>query len=253
MARDLLSEGRAEEEASSNTRAGRSPPSRSTRPTTGRRAAKSFARWHDETPDGFVFAVKASRFATNRRVLAEAGESIAFFVDSGLAELGPKLGPAAVAVHADQALRCEDDVARLPRVAAEGSRVAIPLRHALDVRHESFRCEAFVDARARSRRRDRLQRLGRLPDDRRRHGRLRLCAPDARAGRRADRLPRRRTSHRLDGRRHARLDGRRDARRDRSGRDGGAEDSRGTRSSSSSTVRRNVRPAGARAMLEALR
>jgi uncharacterized protein YecE (DUF72 family) len=37
---------------------------------------KSFARWRDETPDGFVFSMKAHRFTTNRRVLAEAGESV---------------------------------------------------------------------------------------------------------------------------------------------------------------------------------
>ena len=53
----------------------------------------TFAKWRDETPDDFMFSVKASRFATNRRVLAEAGESIARFVASGIAELGPKLGP----------------------------------------------------------------------------------------------------------------------------------------------------------------
>ena len=54
-------------------------------------SAASFARWRDETPDDFVFAVKASRFATNRRVLAEAGESVNFFLGSGLAELGPQV------------------------------------------------------------------------------------------------------------------------------------------------------------------
>ncbi len=53
----------------------------------------SFARWRDETPDGFVFSVKASRFATNRKVLADGADSIGYFVDSGLASLGDKLGP----------------------------------------------------------------------------------------------------------------------------------------------------------------
>src|SRR5215510_5291895 len=53
----------------------------------------TFAKWREQTPDGFVFSLKANRFATNRRVLAEAGESIGRFVNSGLAELGPKLGP----------------------------------------------------------------------------------------------------------------------------------------------------------------
>src|SRR5262245_49990669 len=47
----------------------------------------TFAKWRDEAPDDFVFSVKASRFSTNRRVLAEAGESIARFVGGGIAEL----------------------------------------------------------------------------------------------------------------------------------------------------------------------
>ena len=53
----------------------------------------TFAKWRDETPEGFVFSLKANRFATHRRVLADAGDSIARFVDSGLSELKHKLGP----------------------------------------------------------------------------------------------------------------------------------------------------------------
>ena len=52
-----------------------------------------FAKWRDETPDDFVFSLKASCFATNRRVRAEAGESIKRFVGSGIAELAHKPGP----------------------------------------------------------------------------------------------------------------------------------------------------------------
>lgn len=51
----------------------------------------TFAKWRDETPDGFVFSLKASRYATNRRELAGAGESVHRFVHGGIAELGPKL------------------------------------------------------------------------------------------------------------------------------------------------------------------
>src|SRR4051812_2542932 len=51
----------------------------------------SFKKWHDETPDDFVFSVKAIRFATNRKVLAEAGDSISRFLNSGLSELKTKL------------------------------------------------------------------------------------------------------------------------------------------------------------------
>src|SRR5271156_3479349 len=53
----------------------------------------SWARWRAETPDGFVFAAKASRFCTNRKVLSEAGESVARFIAQGLGELGDRLGP----------------------------------------------------------------------------------------------------------------------------------------------------------------
>src|SRR5579875_3184833 len=53
----------------------------------------SFAKWAAETPEDFIFTVKALRYCTNRKILAEAGESIGKFLGSGLAELGPKLGP----------------------------------------------------------------------------------------------------------------------------------------------------------------
>src|SRR3954465_6651984 len=53
----------------------------------------TFAKWRDETPDGFVFSLKANRFATNRKVLATAGESIERFVASGIAGLKDRLGP----------------------------------------------------------------------------------------------------------------------------------------------------------------
>src|SRR5471030_2133390 len=53
----------------------------------------SWAKWKSETPDGFVFAMKASRFCTNRRVLADAGESVQRYVNQGLTELGDRVGP----------------------------------------------------------------------------------------------------------------------------------------------------------------
>ena len=105
-------------------------------------SAESFARWRDSTPDDFVFALKASRFATNRRVLAEAGDSIALFLGSGLAELGPRLGPILWQFMPTKQFNAEDFEAFLKLLPAKlGSH---PLRHALDVRHESFRCKAFV-------------------------------------------------------------------------------------------------------------
>ena len=102
----------------------------------------TFARWRDQTPDDFVFSLKASRFATNRRVLAEAGDSMRRFVASGIAELGPKLGPIvwqfATTKRFDPA-DFEAFLALLPE-AVDG----LPLRHVLDVRHDSFRNAQYL-------------------------------------------------------------------------------------------------------------
>ncbi len=102
----------------------------------------SFAKWHDETPDGFVFSVKASRYSTNRKVLAEAGESIERFVGSGLSELGDKLGPLLWQFMPTKKFDPDDFGAFLKLLPAKlGKRT---LRHVLDVRHESFMNETFL-------------------------------------------------------------------------------------------------------------
>src|SRR6476646_10838645 len=59
----------------------------------GSQKPETFRKWARETPDGFVFSVKGPRFATNRRVLAEAGDSIQHFLRTGVTELGERLGP----------------------------------------------------------------------------------------------------------------------------------------------------------------
>jgi uncharacterized protein YecE (DUF72 family) len=102
----------------------------------------AFERWRDETPDDFVFALKANRFATNRRVLAEAGDSIARFIDSGLARLEHKLGPVLWQFAPTKRFDPEDVEAFLKLLPAsvEGR----PLRHVLDVRHDSFMTPAFL-------------------------------------------------------------------------------------------------------------
>lgn len=102
----------------------------------------TFAKWRQLTPDGFVFSLKANRFATNRRVLAEAGESIRRFIDSGLAELGPKLGPIVWQFAPTKRFDADDLDAFLELLppAVDG----LPLRHVLDVRHESFHCPAYL-------------------------------------------------------------------------------------------------------------
>jgi uncharacterized protein YecE (DUF72 family) len=108
----------------------------------GSQKPESFRKWHDETPDGFVFTLKGPRFATNRRVLAEAGDSINRFVESGITELKDKLGPLNWQFMATKKFDPADFEAflkLLPRKA--GSRV---LRHAVEVRHDSFKDKAFV-------------------------------------------------------------------------------------------------------------
>src|ERR1700755_253915 len=64
----------------------------------GSQKPESFRKWAGEVPDGFVFSLKGPRFATNRRVLAEAGDSIKRFYDSGVLELKDRLGPGRWAV-----------------------------------------------------------------------------------------------------------------------------------------------------------
>lgn len=102
----------------------------------------SFRKWSDETPGGFVFALKASRFATNRKLLATAGESIARFVDSGIEELGPKLGPIVWQFMPTKAFDPEDFAGFLALLPAKAGSLA--LRHVMDVRHESFKSPAYL-------------------------------------------------------------------------------------------------------------
>ena len=102
----------------------------------------SFAKWRDATPDDFVFTVKASRYSTNRKVLGEGGESIERFLASGLAELGPKLGPIVWQFAPTKPFDPDDFAAFLKLLPTRlGS---LPLRHAMDVRHKSFMTAEYV-------------------------------------------------------------------------------------------------------------
>jgi uncharacterized protein YecE (DUF72 family) len=108
----------------------------------GSQKPATFAKWHDETPDDFVFALKAPRFATHRRVLAEAGESIERFLASGVLELKDKLGPINWQFAPTKQFDADDFGAFLTLLPKRVEGRAI--RHAVEVRHESFRDEAFV-------------------------------------------------------------------------------------------------------------
>ena len=108
----------------------------------GSQKPASFAKWHDETPDGFVFSVKAPRFAMNRKVLAEAGASIARFFASGVMELKDKLGPVNWQFMPSKRFDPPDFDAFLKLLPKEAQ--GRPLRHVVEVRHESFRSPEFI-------------------------------------------------------------------------------------------------------------
>ncbi len=125
----------------------------------------AFARWAAETPDDFVFAVKAPRFITHMKRLREPRVPLANFLASGLLRLGAKLGPIlwqfppsfrfdpeplceflALLPHDTQAaasLSREHDHRLDGRAWLETDAIR-PLRHAVEIRHESFRDKAFV-------------------------------------------------------------------------------------------------------------
>jgi uncharacterized protein YecE (DUF72 family) len=108
----------------------------------GAQKPESFARWHGETPDNFIFAVKGPRFATNRRVLAEAGASVEKFFSGGVLHLKDKLGPVNWQFMATKKFDAADFgafLALLPKTV-EGRAI----RHAVEVRHDSFVCKDFI-------------------------------------------------------------------------------------------------------------
>lgn len=107
-----------------------------------RQKPATFATWAKTAPDGFVFALKASRYCTNRKILAEAGESIDKFLGQGITELGDKLGPILWQFMATKKFDAEDFGAFLKLLPTKQGGIA--LRHAVHVRHESFAVPEFV-------------------------------------------------------------------------------------------------------------
>jgi uncharacterized protein YecE (DUF72 family) len=126
----------------------------------------SFERWAAETPDDFVFSVKAPRFITHMRRLRECDAPVANFLASGLFELGPKLGPILWQLPPNfkfDASLIEEFLKLLPHDTEKAEaiardhdkwmkgRVALkadakrPLRHAMEIRHSSFAVPEFVD------------------------------------------------------------------------------------------------------------
>ena len=108
----------------------------------GSQKPETWRKWRAETPDGFVFSVKGSRFSTNRKVLSEGKESVGRFLGQGLEELGDRLGPI-LWQFANTKKFDRDDFAGfldlLPDTLNGGR-----LRHVVEPRHDSFIDPAFV-------------------------------------------------------------------------------------------------------------
>jgi uncharacterized protein YecE (DUF72 family) len=101
-----------------------------------------FRKWASEVPEGFVFSLKGPRFAVNRRVLGEAGDSIKRFLDSGVTELGTKLGPLLWQFAPTKKFDDADFGKFLELLPNEFD--GHPLRHVVEVRHDSFKTPAFA-------------------------------------------------------------------------------------------------------------
>lgn len=102
----------------------------------------TYAKWRRETPDGFVFSLKAQKDATAERVLANAGRRIKSFVFGGLAEFGDRLGPISWQFPPYKRFERDDFAAFLDLLPRELN--GLPLRHVLEVRHASFQCEEYL-------------------------------------------------------------------------------------------------------------
>jgi uncharacterized protein YecE (DUF72 family) len=103
---------------------------------------ETFAKWRAATPEGFIFAVKASRFSTNRKVLADGKESVERFLGQGIVELGDRLGPI-IWQFANTKKYDRDDFGAfldlLPR-----TQDGLALRQVVEVRHPTFLDANFV-------------------------------------------------------------------------------------------------------------
>lgn len=104
---------------------------------------ETFSRWAAEVPDDFIFALKAPRYATSRKILAEAGPSVDRFLASGLDQLGARLGPINWQLPPTKAFDADDLAAFLALLP--DTLHGLPLRHAIEARHASFADPAFAD------------------------------------------------------------------------------------------------------------
>lgn len=108
----------------------------------GSQKPESFRKWGSEVPDGFQFPVKGSRFCTNRKVLADGKESVLRFLNSGVTELGDKLGPLLWQL-ANSKKYDRDDISGFLDLLPE-TQGGLKLRHVLEPRHDSFLDPDFI-------------------------------------------------------------------------------------------------------------
>jgi uncharacterized protein YecE (DUF72 family) len=108
----------------------------------GAQKAATYAKWAAETPEGFVFSLKAPRYITEGKRLATVGKGIDGFVQGGLAEMGDRLGPILWQLPPSRPFDADDLDAFLEALPRDLD--GQPLRHVLEVRHPSFMDERYV-------------------------------------------------------------------------------------------------------------
>jgi len=102
----------------------------------------TFRKWASETPHGFLFSVKGPRFVVQRGVLSEAGDSLKRFFDSGVLELGDRLGPVLWQFAPTKKFDEADFGGFLELLPTQLDDRRI--RHVVEVRHDSFITPAFT-------------------------------------------------------------------------------------------------------------
>jgi len=105
-------------------------------------SAASFKKWAAATPDNFMFSVKAPRAAVQRKDLREAAQSIEWFFNSGIGELGSKLGPIFWQMAPYKKFDADEMNAYFDMLPTKLGK--LKLRHAIEVRHDSFACDEFM-------------------------------------------------------------------------------------------------------------
>jgi len=103
---------------------------------------ESFRKWREQTPDGFMFAIKGSSYISNRKVLASTGEAMVKFFGQGLDQLGDKLGPILWQLMATKRFEADDVAAFFDLLPRELN--GLPLRYAIEAGNESFACPEFL-------------------------------------------------------------------------------------------------------------